>query len=531
MGKVSFGTNTTAAGIIVPEGTDLSGLGTADAAKTSTGVQLDTKPVVAGELPVSGGAKVAAPALLTVSQAKLNKVPLFELVPGRYPDAYSLVTLLNEIGSGPAGAGVAKALAAEYEKMVGKPLNPAYLGLAASKPAALLDALAVTVEDLASGINAINLAAKAKAAKAGGNVELPPKERKLPQSFDVAKLASAPHVLPDVTKEWKELVPGQPGLLFQGDLPNPKLSDAQGMAQAKVNMAMAEAIDRLAENASSPKKDQFHLTYKGKSFTRIDAFMKALVKDGYQVDVTVDHRIANFANLKTKRPDGTIMDVPAALMVKTGFFDEKGEQAIVPSTHSELTISIRKGPNNADGFDADLKWFQGISGTGFFAGGLTATPSWCGRKIADTYSGQKAVEAMELAGLMGDVINKSAKAQHLAVGGYGVTGVCNDSVAIIQQAMSGHATAYPLVMRDETLASEFHMRISDKDTFDDKRYQRLIDAVAIVPRDDIISTNLSIADAKAVAEDRKLRAKYSIPYQAGQEPFYSTEQAGLILAS
>lgn len=521
MGKVSFGSTTTAGGIIVPEGTDLSGLKATDAASTPAAVQLDTKPVVAEELPISGGAKTSAPALLTVSQAKLNKVPLFELVPGRYPDAYSLVSLLNEIGSGPAGAGVAKALAAEFEKMVGKPLNPAYLGAAASKPAALLDALAVTVEDLANGINAINLAAKAKAAKAGGKVELPPKERKLPQSFDVANLANAPHVRPDLTKEWKELVPSQPGLLFQGDLPNPNLSDAQ----AKVNMAMAEAIDRLAENANAPKKDQFHLNYKGKSFTRIDAFVKALVKDGYQVDVTVDHRIANFANLKTKRPDG-IKDVPAALMVKTGFFDEKGEnQAIVPSTHSELTITIRKGPNNPDGFDADLKWFQGISGTGFFAGGLAATPSWCGRKIADTYSGQKAVEAMELAGLMGDVINKSAKAQQLAVGGYGVTGVCNDSVAIIQQAMSGHATAYPLVMRDETLAGEFKKRLSDKDTFDDKRYQRLIDAVAVVPRDDLISTNLSIEDAK------KFRAKYSIPYEAGKEPFYSTEQAGIILAS
>lgn len=528
MGKVTFGTTTTAGGIIVPEGTDLSGLNAADAAKTPSGVQLDTKPVVGAELPLSGGATVPAPALLTVSQAKLNKVPLFELVPGRYPDAYSLVTLLNEIGTGPAGAGVAKALAAEYEKMVGKPINPAYLGLAASKPAALLDGLAVEVSDLAKGINALNAMAKAKAAKAGGKVELPPKERKLPQSFDVAKLASAPHVRPDYTKEWKDLVPGQPGLLFQGDLPNLQLSDAQ----AKVNLAMAEAIDRLAENASAPKKDQFHLTYKGKSFTRIDAFVKALVKDGYQVDVTVDHRIANFANLKTKRPDGQIMDVPAALMVKTGFFDEKGEnQAVVPSTHSELTISIRKGPNNKDGFDADLKWFQGISGTGFFAGGLAATPTWCGKKIADTYSGEKAVEALELAGLMGDVINKSAKAQQLAVGGYGVTGVCNDSVAIIQQAMSGHVTAYPLVMRDETLAGEFQKRMSDQDTFDDKRYQRLIDAVAIVPRDDLISTNLSIEDAKAVREERKFRAKYSIPYESKKEPFYSTEQAGLILAS
>ena len=40
-----------------------------------------------------------------------------------------------------------------------------------------------------------------------------------------------------------------------------------------------------------------------------------------------------------------------------------------------------------------------------------------------------------------------------------VHGLLNDSVAIVQHALTGHVTGYPLLMRDETLATELQAHI------------------------------------------------------------------------
>ncbi|MFO0725167.1 MAG: hypothetical protein U1E65_15405 [Myxococcota bacterium] len=484
---------------------------------TPTVVSGETKPVTSADLPAPQATLPgnAAGIAQLVSGANLDKVPDLALIPGKYKDsAVSLTDVIAGLGKTPNAQAVVKALIAEFQATTGIAIQPGLQAAAMGNPSRILDALNAKPEQLAAGVDAINAL-----FQTGKLPDIPGKTRLLPQFFDLKDLASAPHKRPTDFPR-KELIPEMPGALFQGDLPNTKLSDAQ----AKSNQVFAEILDRLGDNADTAKKDAFHVTYKGKSFTRVDAFLKALQKDGHIVEVTVDHRIANFANLKTVLPDGSIRDVPAALMVKTGFKDKDGNEAVVPSTHSELTINIRKGTAK-DGFDADIKWYQGISGTGFFPAEMTATPEWCGRKIADKFTGEKAIDAVELAGLMGDVINASAKKEHLAVGGYGATGVCNDSVSIIQQAVAGRITAYPLLMRDETLADEFQKRISDKDTFDDKRYKRLMDAVKTAPRDDFQSQDPMVLAA------RKFRALFAIPWEAGQEPFQSTVNAKLILDS
>jgi len=283
-------------------------------------------------------------------------------------------------------------------------------------------------------------------------------------------------------------------------------------------MVMAEVLDRLGSNVSAPAGEKFRVKYGSQTYSRLDSFLKALVADGHTVEARVEHRVANFADLKTRAPDGTWLDVPAALLVKTGVKDASGEEAMVPTVHSELVFSIKRGPTTkGPGFDADVKWYQGISGTGFFPANLAKTPAWCGGKVADTFTGPKALEAASLAGLFSDMINDVAAAQKLAVGGYGITGVCNDSVAVVQHAMTGRSTAYPLLMRDETLAGELSARVNDKDKRDDASYTRLAKSVKSVPSD-------------AVANDSaRTRALESMPWSAGTEPFAKTERSRVIL--
>ena len=47
----------------------------------------------------------------------------------------------------------------------------------------------------------------------------------------------------------------------------------------------------------------------------------------------------------TRAPDGNLLDVPAPLMVRTGVTDADGQEAVVPSVHSDLYIRISSGPN------------------------------------------------------------------------------------------------------------------------------------------------------------------------------------------
>mgnify|MGYP000582460512 CR=1 FL=1 len=57
-----------------------------------------------------------------------------------------------------------------------------------------------------------------------------------------------------------------------------------------------------------------------------------------------------------------------------------------------------------------------------------------------------------LAGAFTDVVEDAAKRLNLYADGYGITGVCNDSVAVVQQAVTGNASQYPLLMNDDERA-------------------------------------------------------------------------------
>jgi len=449
-----------------------------------------------------GGQKVGISALnLAVPDSK--KPSALALIPGSYPDAVSLPDVLKQIGTSPQGQAAVKGLLANLQAQTGIAIPQAMVNVILNKPERLVDVLVARPDQLSQGIDAINLAHKSGKLK-----DLPPKARLLPDTFDFAKMASATHAKPAM--EPKLLTPG----LWQGDI----ASDISP-EKAKSNMVTAEALDRLADNADLKPADQFRVKYGDKTYSRLDSFLKALVADGHTIEARVEHRVANFADLKTKGPDGAWLDVPAALMVKTGVF--KGEQeALVPTVHSELIFSIKKGPNTkGPGIDADVKWYQGISGTGFFPCDLAKSPSWCGKAVADTFTGEKALEAAQLAGQFSDVINAAASTLKLAVGGYGATGVCNDSVAVIQQLMAGRTTAYPLLMRDETLAPELEKRKHDANQGDAAGYKRLAGSVLLVPSD-------------AVANDSsKARALASIPWVAGKEPFQSVITAKEILAA
>ena len=449
-----------------------------------------------------------------------HKTPLLSLRPGVVPDAVSVTDVVTQLVNSPA---VADAVAAEMKRKLGVDLPPALVAAARANPEHIPDLMALTPKQMRAGFLALNAAHKAKTAQQtttttttttqGGNTAIQtstPKSQQLPQHFSTSALSTTTITRP--ASDLKELVPGK---LWQGDVQNANLDDAS----ARKNIAMAEMLDRLAKNTTAAPGDIFTVEHAGQSYTKLDDFLGALVADGYSIDAVVTHRIADFCALKTKAPDGTTLDVPAAALVKTGIKDKAGNEAIVPGVHSELVFRIRSSSTTTgEKLDADVKWYQGVSGTGFFGCDLVRKSTWTGSVEAAHLDQQQALRAASLAGVFADVIVDASARQHLVNDGYGVTGVCNDSVAVVEHAVLGRNTAFPLLMRDAEVLPELDRRLKAADVDTQVQLRALRDAVVAVPSDD--KKNASTA-ARALA---------SIPWAAGQEPFTSTQEARRILA-
>ncbi len=430
----------------------------------------------------------------------------FELVPGRYPDAVPLPAVLAAVGQSPQGQAALNKVLDDLKAKTGVDVPPELRAAVLSNPAALTKVLELTPAQLSGGLVALNAGYQSGKIKKGAEAK-----PFLPQHFDLATLDSVDVARPST--EMKQLAPG----LFQGDLPS-SASDQQ----VKRNQVLAEVFGRLSNNPGAAADQKFSVTYAGQEFTKLDDFTKQLVADGYEVDVHFDERVANFANLKTVVPGSNppqFLDVPAPLMVKTGIKDALGKEAVVPAAHSEMIVSIKAGPQaKGPKFDADLKFYQGISGTGFFPANTAADPSWCGRSSHAPLSGARALEAISIAGAFTDVVNTTAREQNLYAGGYGITGVCNDSVAVVQQAVTGSADSYPLLMKDAALSQAIKELRSDGDTSDDAALRKIQQAMRELPSD--VTANAS----------QKRRALASLPWAAGQEPFASSADARRILS-
>jgi hypothetical protein len=458
-----------------------------------------------GDAPVSQGAgAIAGQSLLSLLLQGMPETSsssaLFELKPSAMRHSVGLNQILQAIPNTPEGKGAIQNVLGMLQAQTGITLPQEQVEAILEDPTRLTDVLKLDPAAMSQGFKALN-AHHAMNSQETGAV---PTEANVSRSVNLDDMDSIAWERPEVAP--KQIAPG----LWQGSLPS-DLPDAQ----AKTNSIVANTLDQLARNADAPEGEKFQATYKGEQFDNIDGFLQALKNDGHEVEVVAVQRVANFADLKTKGPEGQWMDVPAPLFVDTGIEGADGETANVPAIHSELVLRIRNH-DNPEGINADVKWYQGIERTGFYPVGLTAQPEWAGWDERPVATGDKAIETMRLAGLFADVVSDTAAEQGLARGGYGMTGVCNDSVALIEHAITGSTQAYPLLMQDERLLPELQERLQGSNAAD---AQRLMDSVRALPSDSTPN------------ETQQERALKSIPWGEGNAPFVSTEHARNILSN
>ena len=467
-------------------------LAAAATAARPTDAFADRAPTPAGASPINA-------AMIAMARAPANGPSEFELIEGierLYPDTIGLPGVLEELGKTPEGRETIGRMFDVLATKTGVVAPPELVAEAKRNPRKMMQALQMSPSDMARAIGSVDKSFKEGKIK---NPEHAPDL--LPHSFD---FDSYPMVVsPARVPVLEDIGSG----LFTGTIPS-ETSDEQ----VKRNRVMAEVFQRLTSNTSlSDPSKTFEVIYKGLPISRVSDFVDALTADGYTIETTFESRVAYFTELHQLVPGSNppkYLDVPAPLMVMTGHRDPSNQMAMVPASHSEMNIAIKGGPDSR--LRSDIRFYQGMSGTGFFPANINADPAWLGRVVhgAGTYTGAQAIKAVKASAVFTDLIHSVGKELNLYAEGYGQTGVCDDSIAIIHQVVDGKGHEYyPLLMQDSLLTAGIAKKLADADTSNDALLGEIREAMRILPSD-------TQADPTAPA-----RALAALPWRSERDPF------------
>lgn len=313
----------------------------------------------------------------------------------------------------------------------------------------------------------------------------------LPHLFDTKHLESAPIDVPRASLE--EIAPG----VLSGGEPTEASETAR-----RANAAFAAALNGLVEG------DRM-IVHDGQRYGEVGAFLAALMADGHDVEAKIVQRVANFVPLMVRGPRGESLDVPMPVFVDTGLTAADGTHLSLPAPHAEWVFSVRPTDRTkGTRVQADVTWFLGTgAAAAFWADDVWKLRPWQGHSVPLALQGDQAIEAAALAATLGDVLNTTARERRLFGGGYGILGVCQDSVALVEAVLTGDTNLFPLLMDHELVASALEQRSDAASPRERERLEALRTALAALPVDN------------AVGATTAKRVLASIPFAEGAEPF------------
>lgn len=267
-----------------------------------------------------------------------------------------------------------------------------------------------------------------------------------------------PHVYEADSKAMGQNVPVDERLL-------PGLHTGWGSAQCShtqhqvlENRVLSVLLNRLAHNYSKICRNAEPLfevcmddnTGNNKRMTKPSELIHALVDAGHSVEACVRPHVTTFGiSLSVKESDDKWTSIPLALFMENGYVDANGREALSCIPHSGLNLEIR-GPLMKKG---SVQHFIAIDGLCGWHSNHNADVPWindvdCGEPV----HGIIAADYVRVAALQAVAMNAVATKYSLPHGGYGLTGVCNDSAAMIEYAMTRKTHVYPI-----TLSGRFTM--------------------------------------------------------------------------
>lgn len=248
----------------------------------------------------------------------------------------------------------------------------------------------------------------------------------------------SPPQRPEPRTEALGLPTGKPGLTGQpyvkdlgndfkwGDELDPKKA-----ARAADSQRLADVLEGVALG---------WLSVEGFDMSRFPAsFVETLTAQGHSIEVVDQRLAANFGDLERRG-----IPVATPLWVITGK-RTNGQPLMLPVPHAQLVLRIEGPKVNADvTFYPSLDLAGDGSGGARFRADVTADQAWTGGWLAHTYVKEQAVRALELMLLMRRELEAKVYAKKVPLDGYFELGVCTLAPAVVEQALGGKTTLWPL---------------------------------------------------------------------------------------
>ena len=277
-------------------------------------------------------------------------------------------------------------------------------------------------------------------------------------------------------------------------------------------------LNRLGANyqkmASGTTDDDLYtvqMTANGPKMTKPSELVQALMDSGHKIEVVPTSRLTTFGlALCVKEPNDKWTNIPVGAFIESGFEDKHGNASPAMMPHSGLDMYI-SGPlagTRADGTPSTLRIQHYIGIEGFCGWKSHEAPQVPFNEAIEQdkrLTGSDAVRATRLTALYANALNGLATDLQLPFGGYGVTSVCNDSTAVVQQCLYGRSTIYPMTsigkfaQRTMRYARNFRQRLMDQEglLLDDEvcDLSALVKAMKELPND--INSSPSNAESAA----------------------------------
>ena len=242
--------------------------------------------------------------------------------------------------------------------------------------------------------------------------------------------------------------------------------DAQGThTQREIlrNRLLCCILNRLGHNYHiDSQRIQGKKTPLSKFVLRMDAnspditkphdFIQALMQTGHKVTVCPRSAATTFgASFCVKNKDGDFYNIPLGFFFQSGYENKNCEPASFFLPHSGIDMDV-SGPlvgKRVDGTDArcNIQTYLAIEGMAGWHSNHNADVPWIQSiNLQPPLTKQADVaQAVRLCALSAVGLNTVSTDMKLPNGGYGLTGVCNDTAATIETVLYGKTNVHPIV--------------------------------------------------------------------------------------
>ncbi len=219
------------------------------------------------------------------------------------------------------------------------------------------------------------------------------------------------------------------------------VSESVPLKMMAQNLALSSVMTALAEQKGYELSFPFEGNERMK-VTQLNEFLELLWATGHHIELRDERTFANF--LSYARGEKYIR---WPVWFKTQIQSMSGDELLLPAPHSQFVWQVT-GPV----VNARVNFFLGISGVGFFPKFDEERPQWTGLahrfQIFDNSPQNRAIikKATRYAELYLRRIRKEAQlyAKDYPSDGYAYVGICNDSSAVIESAISSEVSFFPL---------------------------------------------------------------------------------------